>query len=311
VVNVWSFAMQDDPTCPSTTGGNASKNVEPEPSLVSQPRPGGGARLLGSGSDAAYVYAAMSRRAGGASLGIDLTPGKECSLACVYCQVPRARAGPTRNRPAVDLKRLRRELDIMLRSPPDSGWADLAVAGSGEPTLALNFEQALDRILEASAEASFANPLRIYTNGLHLEKGSVRRALAKWTNQSGEVWVKLDALSDEMCAKLWRRKVTPAAHVARIWRFAEEQPIGIQTTIMRGEGMVCLETLAHQLAAVVSWGLALGAKFHGIQLVSPTRPAGDLAAVRAARLTPASRDELEVVARILETELGLPVQAFA
>jgi hypothetical protein len=199
----------------------------------------------------------------------------------------------------------------MLRSAPDPGWADLAVAGSGEPTLAVNFEQALDRILATAAKAAFAGPKRIYTNGLHLEKRTVRRALENWTNQSGEIWVKIDALSDEMCAKLWRRRVTPAAHVARIWKFAQEQPVGIQTTMMRGEGMVCPETLAHQIAGVVSWGLALGAKFRGIQLVAPVRPAGDPAALRAAQLTPARAEDLQVAARILEAELNVPVQVFA
>ncbi|MCL2823954.1 MAG: hypothetical protein FWD57_08185, partial [Polyangiaceae bacterium] len=33
-----------------------------------------------------YVYSAQSRRAGGLSLGIDLTPNGFCTYSCVYCQ---------------------------------------------------------------------------------------------------------------------------------------------------------------------------------------------------------------------------------
>jgi wyosine [tRNA(Phe)-imidazoG37] synthetase (radical SAM superfamily) len=272
-------------------------------------QPGRGANLVGQAASWRYVYAALSRRAAGTSLGVDLTSAGQCSLACIYCQVPRTRR--THGRPVIDIATLQRELAAMLRSPPTSGWAEVCVAGSGEPTLAANLEAALETVLDAAAKGSFDGPMRLYTNGLHLAAGSVRHAMAKWTNASGELWVKLDALTQETCTKLWRRHVAPAEHVARIWSFARQVPIGIQTMIMTGAGLPRPETLARQLAAVLSWGLATGAKFHGIQLIAPTRPAGDPAALRAARVTPASAQELEAAKRVLEAELRLPVQIFA
>ncbi len=40
-----------------------------------------------------YVYAVVSRRAGGVSVGINLNPNNACNWACVYCQVPDRRVG--------------------------------------------------------------------------------------------------------------------------------------------------------------------------------------------------------------------------
>ena len=40
-----------------------------------------------------YVYAVLSRRAGGVSIGVNLNPDKRCNFRCVYCQVPNLSRG--------------------------------------------------------------------------------------------------------------------------------------------------------------------------------------------------------------------------
>jgi DNA repair photolyase len=59
-----------------------------------------------------YVYAVISRRAGGVSVGINLNPNNACNWRCVYCQVPDLVRG---SRPAIDLPQLERELRELLR----------------------------------------------------------------------------------------------------------------------------------------------------------------------------------------------------
>ena len=54
-----------------------------------------------------YVYAVLSRRSGGVSIGINLNPDKVCNFDCVYCQVDRRVAGKERR---VDLEILEREI---------------------------------------------------------------------------------------------------------------------------------------------------------------------------------------------------------
>ena len=41
-------------------------------------------------ADNLYVYAVVSRRSHGVSVGINLNPGKECNFDCIYCQVDRS-----------------------------------------------------------------------------------------------------------------------------------------------------------------------------------------------------------------------------
>src|SRR5512140_1173630 len=98
-------------------------------------------------ADNLYVYAVVSRRSGGVSVGVNLNPGKECNFDCVYCQVDRTVAPVVRK---VDLARLRDELDKVLEAerdgslydarpfavlpPPRRGVRDIAFSGDGEPT---------------------------------------------------------------------------------------------------------------------------------------------------------------------------------
>src|SRR5947209_1206714 len=103
-----------------------------------------------------YVYAVVSRRSKGLSIGVNLNPDKVCNFDCVYCQVDRATPGPVRD---VDLPRLRAELDAMLdliqsgqlfeterfraTPPPLRRLNDIAFSGDGEPTTCPEFLQAV------------------------------------------------------------------------------------------------------------------------------------------------------------------------
>ena len=40
-------------------------------------------------ADNLYVYAVVSRRSRGVSVGVNVNPGKECNFDCIYCQVDR------------------------------------------------------------------------------------------------------------------------------------------------------------------------------------------------------------------------------
>ena len=58
-----------------------------------------------------YVYAVVSRRSKGVSIGINLNPDKVCNFDCIYCQVDRTTPAVVRK---VDMNRLRDELEDML-----------------------------------------------------------------------------------------------------------------------------------------------------------------------------------------------------
>ena len=48
-------------------------------------------------ADNLYVYAVVSRRSKGVSIGLNLNPDKVCNFECVYCQVDRSTPGPVRD----------------------------------------------------------------------------------------------------------------------------------------------------------------------------------------------------------------------
>jgi hypothetical protein len=62
-------------------------------------------------ADNRYVYAVVSRRSGGLSVGVNLNPDKGCNFDCIYCQVDRTIPPVVRT---VDLDRLATELDLVL-----------------------------------------------------------------------------------------------------------------------------------------------------------------------------------------------------
>src|SRR5436853_7152054 len=94
-----------------------------------------------------YVYAVVSRRSKGVSIGLNLNPDKICNFDCVYCQVDRKTSPIVRN---VDTPRLLAELEDMLDSiqngdlfklerfqntpPALRRLNDIAFSGDGEPT---------------------------------------------------------------------------------------------------------------------------------------------------------------------------------
>ena len=63
--------------------------------------------------DNRFVYAVVSRRSGGVSIGVNLNPDKYCNFDCVYCQVDRTVPGAQVLR-KLDLPQLREELDEMV-----------------------------------------------------------------------------------------------------------------------------------------------------------------------------------------------------
>ena len=122
-----------------------------------------------------YVYAVVSRRSKGISIGVNLNPDKVCNFDCIYCSVDRSAAGwddgkvPSWATRDVDLDILRDELSKMLelaksgeiyrldpfdRIPPALRRInDVAFSGDGEPTTCPQFDEALRNAAELVEKA--------------------------------------------------------------------------------------------------------------------------------------------------------------
>lgn len=150
-----------------------------------------------------YVYPVVSRRAGGVSIGINLNTNNACNWACVYCQVENLkRGGP----PAIDLDCLETELTGFLGealsgafmfqhvAPESRRLIDVAFSGNGEPTSAVEFSDAVRRVVSVLDRFALRGKLvlRLITNGSLMYRPEVQtgvRCLGEW---GGEVWFKID-----------------------------------------------------------------------------------------------------------------------
>ncbi|MDO8310893.1 MAG: radical SAM protein [Sideroxyarcus sp.] len=160
-----------------------------------------------------YVYPVVSRRAGGISIGINLTPNNACNWRCIYCQVPDLTRGTA---PPIDLPLLEKELrgflqelqhgDFMQRVPSEARRInDIAISGNGEPTSAQEFAE----VIELIARLKPADlKLVLITNGSLMQRDNVQQGLRRMAKFNGEVWFKLDRASEAGMAIINDTKMT-------------------------------------------------------------------------------------------------------
>ena len=200
--------------------------------------------------DNRYVYAVLSRRSRGISVGINLNPSKACNFDCIYCQVNREVAPVLRR---VDLDALARELDLVLQAerdgslydappfqiltPAERGIRDIAFSGDGEPTTFRRFAEAMR--IAAEARKRFAldrTQLVLITDAAYLQKEDVRAGLLLLDQNNGEIWAKLDAGTAEYYQRVNRPNVPFATILDNILQAARGRPLVIQTLWMRIHG---------------------------------------------------------------------------
>ena len=195
-----------------------------------------------------YVYAVVSRRAGGVSVGVNLNPNQACNWRCAYCQVP----GLVRGKgPAIDLELLRSELDQLLGEIVSGDFMaervpegmrrlnDVAFSGNGEPTSSPDFAAAVE-VVRAAVEAQGLLgrvKLVLISNGSLIDQPRVFGALAPFAAAGGEVWFKLDRATKAGLREVNDTAVDPADHLARLRRCAVVCPTWIQTCAFARDGL--------------------------------------------------------------------------
>lgn len=182
-----------------------------------------------------YVYPVISRRAGGVSVGVNLNPNNACNWHCAYCQVPGLQRGVA---PDIDLSLLRSELngllsdilfgDFMVQRVPEScrKLCDVAISGNGEPTSCWQFDVVVRLIVDVMRSFQLEVPLRLISNGSYVHKLHVQQGLILMAKHQGEVWVKVDSVTDEglqringvgLTVERLRRQVESVAAVCPVW----------------------------------------------------------------------------------------------
>ena len=128
----------------------------------------------------------------GRSLGVDvLCVDSICSFECVYCQLGKINRVTTKRDVFVSTEKVLQDLE-------NSDWkaADvITFSGSGEPTLAKNLGEVIEKIKEITGK-----PIIVLTNSTLLNLPEVRKEIAL----ADKIFCKLDAWSDETLRRIDR-----------------------------------------------------------------------------------------------------------
>lgn len=255
--------------------------------------------------DNRYIYAVISRRSRGLSIGVNLNPDKRCNFDCPYCQVDRSVSGPSG---PIALDVLAAELDHLLglvgrgelwsRAPFNTAEPalrrvnDVAFAGDGEPTSAPEFAEAVARVGDClrRAEADYGVQhvkVNLLTNATLFQRPAVAAGLRALDAIGGEIWAKLDAGTEAWFQKVDGTRLPLSLVLRNIERAAIERPIVLQclfpTIDGQGPGDAERAAWAGRLADL----LAAGAQLREVQVTTVARRPAD------PRVGPLSTEALE------------------
>jgi wyosine [tRNA(Phe)-imidazoG37] synthetase (radical SAM superfamily) len=235
--------------------------------------------------DNRYVYAVISPRARGLSIGVNLNPDKRCNFKCVYCEVDRTKPGGDAK---LDLDVMAEELHRMLNYVYAGGLAmhpryaglspellkprHVTLSGDGEPTLAPQFLEIVQTVahVRAMARVPFFKIVLI-TNASHLDSQQVQAGLRLFTSHD-EVWAKLEAGTPGFFARINEPDVQLEKILSNILLVGRQRPVVIQSLfpMLNDQPPTAeeIEAYAQRLNELKQGG----AKISLVQIYSATRP---------------------------------------
>ena len=240
-------------------------------------------------------------------MGVDLFPdGKTCNFDCPYCDVYTAPGEPP-----FDPAELDREFEEFFRVQypaflPDHPLRDIALSGSGEPTLSPHLAEALDSMRRARDQWAPSAGLVLITNSTMLGDPKTAEILGRRVEEAGlTVWAKLDAGGETMYARMSRSSVPFAELTDGLLAFSRGHPVILQTMLCQTDGDGPSPADLEEYAGTVSSLAERGARFREIHLYTTARPSmvGHTEALSDDELRPAARKIAEIVR-------GVPVRLF-
>lgn len=255
-----------------------------EPSLPAPP----GVALFGHPRDYLgnrFVYIVISQRARGLSIGVNLTPDRECNFNCIYCEVDRDQ--PVLDR-QVDLRVLATELDEVLKRAGARRWngvpwlhrlpgellelKEVALSGDGEPTLCPCFKEVVETVVHRRARERRPFKLVLITNTSGLQLPAVDAALRLFASWD-EVWVKLDAGTQAGMDRINQAAISLDQVLENILALSRLRPVVIQSLFPQVAGAQPPHAEIEVYIERLRWLKAPGSQITLVQVYSAHRPA--------------------------------------
>jgi wyosine [tRNA(Phe)-imidazoG37] synthetase (radical SAM superfamily) len=162
---------------------------------------------------------------------------------------------------------------------------DIAISGNGEPTSCRDFDQIIEDIQEVMGDFGLLDvlPLRLITNGSYVMKPSVQKGLRKLHRHVGEVWIKVDRVTEQGIREINGVSMTRQRLLEQIRGAAKLAPTWIQSCMFMLHGQTpppdeleaYLEFLAElkregiDIQGVLLYGLARPSMQDGAQELAP------------------------------------------
>jgi wyosine [tRNA(Phe)-imidazoG37] synthetase (radical SAM superfamily) len=266
-----------------------------------------------------YVYAVLSRRARGISIGINLNPDKICNFDCIYCQVDRTTPPSLRE---VDESILLAELEAVLTSAregtlyqaapfsslaePQRRLSDISFAGDGEPTTYPRFREVVSAVAALKEALGYGDlKISLLTNCTVLDRPAVKEALGLLDRAGGEIWAKLDAGTKEYYEKVCvPGGVRFEKILSNILETARLRPVVIQSLFLSLDGVGPsaseIEAFCRRLQEI----LDAGGHVKLVQVYTVARrPA-------LGSVLPLSNEEVDSIARKVRSATRIPAESF-
>jgi wyosine [tRNA(Phe)-imidazoG37] synthetase (radical SAM superfamily) len=265
-----------------------------------------------------YVYAVVSRRSRGVSIGVNLNPDKVCNFDCVYCQVDRKTPPLVHD---VDESRLLDELDDMLdrvttgrlfeherfrETPPAlRRLNDIAFSGDGEPTTCPRFREIVSAVADLKRRRGLEDvKLVLITNATMFHRAPVRDALAVLDANNGEIWAKLEAGTEAYYRQIDRTTIPFQRVMDNITEAARVRPVVIQALFLRLHGSPPPATELEAFYDRLNDVLKAGGRIKLVQVYTVAREPAE------SYVDSLSNAEVDAIVQLVENRTGLPAEPF-
>ena len=251
-----------------------------------------------------YIYSVISRRAGGLSIGVNLNVNNACNWQRIYCEIPNLTRGSP---PPIELDVLEDELRFFLHeiihgdymeknvAIDDRHLKDIAFSGNGEPTSAEEFPQIILIVKKVLEEFNLLHKikLRLITNGSLMHKSAVIKGVEMLKEISGEVWFKVDAVTEENIQIINQVNLKRHQILERLKNCATACPTFVQTCVFTIDGKNPSEK---DIDAYVQLMNEIKSDIEGVHIYGLARPSLQPQAKRLGRI---SEEVLESIANKL------------
>lgn len=253
--------------------------------------------------DNQFVYLAITPRARGLSVGVNLNPVVHCTFNCLYCEVDRSRPARAARLDTDSMAiELRQTLELArggwlkqwpryVGLPPELlEVRHVALSGDGEPTLSIKFLEAVRKVVQVRAADGFFK-IVLVTNSTALDQAQVQLGLNLLT-QDDEVWAKLDGGTQTYLNKINGTKMPLEKLLDNIRMVGRRRPVVIQSLFPAINGEEPSPQEISEYAQRLKELKQAGAWIPLVQIYSATRP---MARTRCSHLP------LKTLSRIAQT----------